>query len=230
MADEKNKPENPDLDQRDINNPRDREALKQAADDFLKARRAEARAEAPADEAEGEVDETANRIAVLEADNTELKDQMLRVAAEMENLRKRTQRDVQDARAYAITNFARDMLSVSDNLRRALDAIPADALEADSNLKSLSEGVEMTERAMLLALERHGVKKLEPEGQKFDPNFHQAMFEVPNPDLPNNTVVQVVQAGYAIGDRVLRPAMVGVSKGGPKVSAENGASTSEDNA
>lgn len=162
MADEKNKPENPDLDQRDINNPRDREALKQAADDFLKARRAEA----AADEAEGEVDETANRIAVLEADNTELKDQMLRVAAEMENLRKRTQRDVQDARAYAITNFARDMLSVSDNLRRALDAIPADALEADSNLKSLSEGVEMTERAMLLALERHGVKKLEPEGQK----------------------------------------------------------------
>ncbi|CUW43210.1 heat shock protein GrpE [Brucella vulpis] len=230
MADEKNKPENPDLDQRDINNPRDREALKQAADDFLKARRAEARAEATTDEAEGEVDETANRIAVLEADNTELKDQMLRVAAEMENLRKRTQRDVQDARAYAITNFARDMLSVSDNLRRALDAIPADALEADSNLKSLSEGVEMTERAMLLALERHGVKKLEPEGQKFDPNFHQAMFEVPNPDLPNNTVVQVVQAGYAIGDRVLRPAMVGVSKRGPKVSAENGASTSEDNA
>ncbi|NKB78513.1 nucleotide exchange factor GrpE [Ochrobactrum daejeonense] len=226
----KNKSQNPDLDQRDINNPKDREALKQAADDFLKARRAEARAEAAEDETETEVDDTANRIAMLEADNTELKDQMLRVAAEMENLRKRTQRDVQDARSYAITNFARDMLSVSDNLNRALEAIPAEALEIDPSLKSLAEGVEMTERAMLQALERHGVKKLEPEGQKFDPNFHQAMFEVPNPDLPNNTVVQVVQAGYAIGERVLRPAMVGVSKGGPKVAAENGATAPEGNA
>ncbi len=218
MSDEKNKPENPDLEQRDINNPRDREALKRAADDFLKSRRAEARAEAQEDEAT-DVDETANRIAALEADNSELKDQVLRVAAEMENLRRRTQRDVQDARTYAVTNFARDMLSVSDNLRRALDAIPAEALGADASLKSLAEGVEMTERAMLQALERHGVKKLEPEGQKFDPNFHQAMYEVPNPDLPNNTVVQVVQDGYAIGDRVLRPAMVGVSKGGPKTEA-----------
>jgi molecular chaperone GrpE len=88
----------------------------------------------------------------------------------------------------------------------------------------------MTERAMLQALERHGVKKLEPEGQKFDPNFHQAMFEVPNPDLPHNTVVQVVQDGYAIGDRVLRPAMVGVSKGGPKVTADNGGAASDGNA
>ncbi len=218
MSDEKNKPENPDLEQRDINNPRDREALKRAADDFLKSRKAEARAEAQEDEAT-DVDETANRIAALEADNSELKDQVLRVAAEMENLRRRTQRDVQDARTYAVTNFARDMLSVSDNLRRALDAIPAEALGADASLKSLAEGVEMTERAMLQALERHGVKKLEPEGQKFDPNFHQAMYEVPNPDLPNNTVVQVVQDGYAIGDRVLRPAMVGVSKGGPKAEA-----------
>jgi molecular chaperone GrpE len=217
MADEKNKPENPDLEQRDINNPRDRDALKRAADDFLKSRKAEARQEAA--EEETGVDETANRIAALEADNSELKDQILRVAAEMENLRKRTQRDVQDARTYAVTNFARDMLAVSDNLRRALETIPADALETDASLKSLADGVEMTERAMLQALDRHGVKKLEPEGQKFDPNFHQAMFEVPNPDLPNNTVVQVVQDGYAIGDRVLRPAMVGVSKGGPKAEA-----------
>lgn len=230
MADEKNKSQNPDLEQRDINNPRDREALNRAADEFLKARKAEARAEAAEDEAEAAVDETANRIAMLEADNGELKDQLLRAAAEMENLRKRTQRDVQDARTYAVTNFARDMLSVSDNLRRALEAIPADALATDASLKSLADGVEMTERAMLQALERHGVKKLEPEGQKFDPNFHQAMFEVPNPDLPNNTVVQVVQDGYAIGDRVLRPAMVGVSKGGPKANADNGGATSESNA
>ncbi len=219
MTDDKNKPQNPDLEQRDINNPKDREALSRAADDFLKARKAEARAEVAQDESEAEVDETANRLIALEADNRELKDQLLRVAAEMENLRKRTQRDVQDARTYAVTNFARDMLSVSDNLRRALDAIPADAGETDANLKNLADGVEITERTLLQALERHGVKKLEPEGEKFDPNFHQAMFEVPNPELPNNTVVQVVQACYAIADRVLRPAMVGVSKGGPKVAA-----------
>ncbi|MEN5296936.1 nucleotide exchange factor GrpE [Brucella sp. TWI559] len=228
MADEKNTPENPDLEQRDINNPRDRDALKRAADDFLKSRKAEARAEVEEDATVDAENLAANTIAALEADNAELKDQMLRLVAEMENLRKRTQRDVQDARTYAVTNFARDMLSVSDNLRRAQDAIPADALESDANLKSLAEGVEMTERAMLQALERHGVTKLDPEGQKFDPNFHQAMFEVPNPELPNNTVVQVVQAGYAIGDRVLRPAMVGVSKGGPKVAAENTAAPEGD--
>lgn len=219
MTDDKNKPQNPDLEQRDINNPKDREALSRAANDFLKARKAEARAEVTDDEIEEEFDDTANRLIALEADNRELKDQLLRVAAEMENLRKRTQRDVQDARTYAVTNFARDMLSVSDNLRRAIDAIPADAVESDTNLKSLAEGVEITERSLLQALERHGVTKLEPEGEKFDPNFHQAMFEVSNPELPNNTVVQVVQAGYAIADRVLRPAMVGVSKGGPKVVA-----------
>ena len=122
-----------------------------------------------------------------------------------------------DARSYAIANFARDMLSVSDNLRRALDAIPAEAkASGDAGFRALIEGVDITERAMLSALERHGVKKLQPEGEKFDPNFHQAMFEVPNPDVPASTVVQVVQPGYSIGDRVLRPAMVGVAKGGPK--------------
>lgn len=222
MADEKNKTENPDLEQRDINNPRDREALKRAADDFLKSRRAEAQAEAEADEAEAEIETEVevDPLVALEAENSGLRDQLLRMAADMENLRKRTQRDLQDARTYAVTNFARDMLSVSDNLSRALEAIPADAREADANLNSLAEGVEMTERVMLQTLERHGVVKLDPEGQKFDPHFHQAMFEVPNPDLPNNTVVQVVQAGYAISDRVLRPAMVGVSKGGPKTVVE----------
>lgn len=153
----------------------------------------------------------------LAAENEELKDRALRLAADMENLRRRTQREVADARSYAVTAFARDMLGVSDNLRRALEAIPADALaDGDTGLKALAEGVEMTERTMLATLERHGVKKLEPHGEKFDPNFHQAMFEVPNPEVPNNTVVQVVQSGYSIGDRVLRPAMVGVSKGGPK--------------
>lgn len=153
----------------------------------------------------------------LVKENEELKDRALRAAAEMENLRRRTARDVHDARSYAIANFARDMLSVSDNLRRALDAIPAEAkASGDAGYTALIEGVDMTERAMLSALERHGVKKLEPEGERFDPHFHQAMFEVPNPDVPNNTVVQVVQTGYVIGERVLRPAMVGVAKGGPK--------------
>lgn len=153
----------------------------------------------------------------LAEENEELKDRALRIAAEMDNLRKRTARDVHDARSYSIANFARDMLSVGDNLRRALDAIPADALESgDAGLKGLADGVEMTARDMLSALERHGVKKLSPKGEKFDPNFHQAMFELQNPDVANNTVMEVVQEGYVIGERVLRPAMVGVAKGGPK--------------
>jgi molecular chaperone GrpE len=161
-------------------------------------------------------------IEVLKAENAELKDKFLRLAAEMDNLRRRTEREVKDAKTYSAAAFARDMLSVSDNLRRALDAIPAETRAAgEAGLMSLVEGVEMTERAMLSALERHGVKKIEPAGQKFDPHFHQAMFEVPNADLPNNTVIQVVQDGYVIGERVLRPAMVGVSKGGPKADAPN---------
>ena len=163
---------------------------------------------------------------LLAAERDELKDKYLRLAAEMDNLRRRTARDVRDAKTYSVSNFARDMLAVSDDLRRALDAIPAEAREtADAGLKALMEGVELTERSMLSALERHGVTRLSPAGQKFDPNFHQAMFEVPNPDVPNNTVVEVVQDGYVIGDRVLRPAMVGVAKGGPKQPAESNAET-----
>jgi molecular chaperone GrpE len=149
-------------------------------------------------------------------ENEELKDRALRAAADMENLRRRTARDVHDARSYAIAAFARDMLSVSDDLGRALQAIPAEARAAgDAGFKALIDGVEITERAMLSTLERHGVRKLAPEGEKFDPNFHQAMFEVPNADVPAGTVVQVVQPGYSIGERVLRPAMVGVARGGP---------------
>jgi molecular chaperone GrpE len=178
----------------------------------------EVAAEAAAAEGDYEV------VVRLVKENEELKDRALRVAAEMENLRRRTARDVHDARSYAIANFARDMLSVSDNLRRALDAIPAEAkVSGDKGFASLIEGVEMTERAMLSALERHGVKKLAPEGEKFDPNFHQAMFEVPNAEVPANTVVQVVQPGYSIGERVLRPAMVGISTGGPKLAAVDSA-------
>lgn len=177
-------------------------------------------AEAAAERSEGGVDGDYEALVRLLKENEELKDRALRSAAEMENLRRRTARDVVDARAYAIANFARDMLQVADNLQRALDAIPAEAKAGgDAGFKTLIEGVEITQRAMLSTLERHGVKKLAPEGERFDPNFHQAMFEVPNAEIASGTVVQVVQPGYSIGDRVLRPAMVGVSKGGPKFAA-----------
>ncbi len=187
------------------------------------AANANAETESAADTASGFADPAAAesadaaRIAELEAENADVKDRMLRLAADMENLRRRTEREIKDARTYAVTGFAREMLSVADNLRRAIEAVPAEAKEhGDDGLNALIDGVEVTERGLLGTLEKHGVKKLDPEGQRFDPHFHQAMFEVPNPEVPNNTVVQVVQAGYAIGDRVLRPAMVGVAKGGPK--------------
>ena len=158
-----------------------------------------------------------DRIAQLEAEKAELRDQVLRTAAEMENLRKRTEREVADTRSYAIAGFARDMLVATDNLSRALMVIPADLREsADGTLKSLIEGIEMTEREMQRLLQKNGVTPIIAEGEKFDPHRHQAMFEVPDPSVPEGTVVQVVQAGYAIGERVLRPAMVGVAKGGNK--------------
>ncbi|MCZ2203469.1 nucleotide exchange factor GrpE [Bartonella sp. A05] len=213
MSDEKNKFADASFENRDLKNPADRNALKQAADEFLKMRKEEAYAEVE------EEKEPVDPLVALQDENQELKNQLLRFAADMENLRRRTARDVADAKAYSIANFARDMLSVSDNLNRALEAIPAGARESDAGLKTLAEGVEMTERAMMAALERHGVKKINPEGQKFDPHFHQAMFEIPNSDVPDNTVQQVVQAGYIIGERVLRPAIVGVAKGGFKESS-----------
>lgn len=144
----------------------------------------------------------------------ELKDKLLRTLAEMENLRRRTEREVADSRAYAITGFARDLVGVADNMRRALEA--ADGIVADGSAKALLDGVELTERELLKVLEKHGVKKFDPQDAKFDPNLHQAMFEVPDPNVPSGSVVQVIQPGYMIGERVLRPALVGVSKGGPK--------------
>lgn len=144
--------------------------------------------------------------------NKALNEKMLRLAADMENLRRRTERDMQDARTYSIAQFARDMLSVSDNLERALKALPKSDQENNENLKALIQGIEMTQSSMISNLEKHGVKKLEPIGEKFDPNFHQAMFEIPSNDSPSNTVLEVVQSGFAIGNRVLRPALVGVAK------------------
>lgn len=178
---------------------------------------AETQTSAAADAGAAAQGEAADPIAALEKENSELKDQMLRLVAEMDNLRKRTEREIKDTRAYAIANFARDMLVATDNLSRALMVVSTEAREnADATTKSLIEGIEMTEREMLRLLEKNGISPIEAEGVKFDPHQHQAMFDVPNPDVPEGTVVQVVQTGFAIGERVLRPAMVGVAKGGPK--------------
>jgi molecular chaperone GrpE len=153
----------------------------------------------------------------LYQENAGLKDRILRTLAEMENLRRRTEKEVADAKSYGVTSFARDMLVFADNLRRAIESIPADVRSsAEGPLKSILEGIELTERDFLSRLSRHGVKKLEPQGQKFDPNMHEALFEMPDPNVPNGTVVQVVEAGYSIGERCLRPAKVGVARGGPK--------------
>lgn len=158
-----------------------------------------------------------NSVEALTKEAADARDKMLRTLAEMENLRKRTQKEVADGRTYAIANFARDVLDIADNLQRALDAMPAETkAAADAGLKALLEGVELTERSLLNTLEKNGVKKFDPSGEKFDPNFQQAMYEVPDASVPAGTVVQVVQAGYTIGERVLRPALVGVSKGGAK--------------
>jgi molecular chaperone GrpE len=156
----------------------------------------------------------------LAAEVAALQDRHLRALAEMENLRRRTEREVADARLYAITQFARDVVTVADNMQRALAALDAEIREkVDAGVKALLDGVELTERELMKVLEKHGVTKIEPQGQKFDPHRHQAMFEVPDPSVPTGTVVQVVQPGYLIGERVLRPALVGVAKGGPKAAA-----------
>jgi molecular chaperone GrpE len=154
----------------------------------------------------------------LEREHAEMRDRLLRTLAEMENLRKRTEREVADSRIYGVASFARDVLGVADNIRRALDAVPQELrANADPNVKALVEGVDLTERELLKALEKNGIRQFSPQGEKFDPNLHQAMFEVPDPTVPAGSVVQVVQPGYMIGERILRPALVGVSKGGPKV-------------
>ena len=153
----------------------------------------------------------------LQAENAELKDRVLRVMADMENLRRRTEREVGDAKAYGVTSFARDMLTFADNLRRAVEALPTEVRDgAEPRLKGFIEGIELTEKDFLSRLNRFGVKKLEPMGKRFDPNMHEALFEIPDESVPTGTVLQIVEQGYAIGDRVLRPAKVGVSRGGPK--------------
>lgn len=153
----------------------------------------------------------------LQQENAELKDKLLRTLADMENLRRRTEKEVADAKLYGVASFARDMLTFADNVQRITANIPAALREnAGTPAATLVEGIELTQRDFLSRLARHGVKKIEPQGVKFDPNRHEALFEVPDENVPNGTVVQVIEDGYAIGDRVLRPAKVGVSRGGPK--------------
>jgi len=159
----------------------------------------------------------ANAVAALAKEAADTKDRLLRTLAEMENLRRRTDREIADTRQYAVANFARDLLAVADNMQRALATLSADFRDqADPVVKSHIEGVELTERELMKVMEKHGIKRFDPQGEKFDPNLHQAMFEVPDPNVPSGMVAQVVQPGYMIADRVLRPALVGVSKGGPK--------------
>jgi molecular chaperone GrpE len=162
----------------------------------------------------------ADPIAVLAKEASDLKDRLLRTLAEMENLRRRTDKEVADARVYGVTNFARDILAVADNMERAMKALDDEIRDkAEAGVKALLDGVELTERELIKVMEKHGVRKIEPMGQKFDPNLHQAMFELPDPSVPAGTVVQVMQPGYKIGERVLRPALVGIAKGGAKVPA-----------
>jgi len=154
------------------------------------------------------------RLLAAEAEAADFKDKALRAMAEVENIRRRAQREREDAVKYAATNVARDLLSTADNLRRAL-ASANEAQLADESTKSLLTGVAATERELLAAFEKNGIKRLDPKGERFDHNFHQAIFEVENTGKPAGTVVEVLQPGYVLHDRLLRPAMVGVAKGGP---------------
>jgi len=164
-------------------------------------------------EAGTEIPMPGDPLALAQAEVAQLKDQLLRAMAETENTRRRAQRDREDAQKYGIANFAREVLAVADNLHRALEAIPGGALENDEALRTLHDGVAATERQLEAALAKQQIQRIWPEGERFDSNFHQAMFEVPNSGKPAGTIVQVLQAGYKIHDRLLRPALVGVAKG-----------------
>jgi molecular chaperone GrpE len=164
--------------------------------------------------------DAAAELEALRAEHAETKDRLLRTLAEMENLRRRTEREVADAKLYGVSNFAREALALADNLRRALDSFPASAREgAEAHVAALLEGVELTERDFASRLARFGVKRIEALGARFDPNHHEALFEIPDETQPAGMVAQVVEPGYLIGERVLRPAKVGVTRGGPKPQA-----------
>jgi molecular chaperone GrpE len=166
------------------------------------------------------------QLAQARAEAPELKDRLLRALAESENVRRRAERERSDAAKYGVTQLARDLLDVADNLRRALDSVP-DSQMADEAMRNLLAGVAATERALLAAFERHGIRRIDPKGERFDHNFHQAIFEAENTGKPAGTVVEVLQPGYLLHDRLLRPAMVGVAKGEPKPDRGNGSPSNE---
>jgi molecular chaperone GrpE len=151
------------------------------------------------------------RVAALEAELADTKDRLLRALAETENVRRRAQREREDTQKYAVSGFARDLLATADNLRRALDSVPEAEIK-DARTRSLLDGVAATERELLSVFERHGIHRIDPKGERFDHNFHQAVFEAERPDAPAGTVIEVLQPGYVLHDRLLRPAMVGVAK------------------
>jgi molecular chaperone GrpE len=179
--------------------------------------------EAAADEAVVE----ASRIAELETEVSSLKDQLLRALAETENLRQRTRREREDTLKYASMGLVKDLVEVTDNLKRAVDSVPAEAFEDDDQLKNLLIGVQMTDKEILSVLERHNVKQVAALGEKLDPHSHEALFEVPDPSRPAGTIVQVMQPGYRLHDRLVRPARVGVAVGGPAAGAETPPSPGE---
>ena len=172
--------------------------------------------EAPAEPAESEpaAEPVPDPHAELEGQIADLTDRFARAVAELENYRRRAEREREDVAKYAISNFARDMLAIADSLGLALASISAEVRGEDKNLDNLAAGVELTERELMAAFERHGITKVEPMGESFNHDLHQAMFEIEDTDKPPGTIVEVMQAGYVLKDRLLRPAMVGVTKGG----------------
>ncbi|MFQ5775968.1 MAG: nucleotide exchange factor GrpE, partial [Kiloniellaceae bacterium] len=180
-------------------------------------------AAAPADEpASGEAAAAAkdDPVVRLEAEVASLKDQLLRALAETENVRRRTGREREEAVKYAAAPLVKELIEVADNLRRALDSVPAEAIERDEHLKTLVTGIEMTEKALHSVFEKHHIVRIDPLGQRLDPHLHEAIFEIPDASAPAGTVLQVVRAGYRLRDRLLRPAQVGVAKGGPAPGAK----------
>lgn len=178
-------------------------------------------AAAPQDAPESQALDVQAELEALRAENAAVKDRLLRALAEMENLRRRTEREIADAKVYGVTSFAREALSLADNLRRAADNFPAEArATATPQVLALLEGLELTERDFLSRLARFGVKKIDAQGARFDPNQHEALYEIPDQSQPSGTVAQVIEPGYLIGERVLRPAKVGVTRGGPKPNGE----------
>ena len=179
------------------------------------AEAAEAEEQAEADAAGEDVQVEINDACKADAEIADLKDKLLRALADIENLRRRSQKEREDALKYASANFARDMLSVADNLRRAIESIPEEGDPDGAALVGFIEGIALTEKDLLSALERHKITKIEPMGEKFDPQFHEALFEIPTNDAASGTVMQVMETGYTIHDRLLRPAKVGIAKAAP---------------